>query len=147
MDYDSPPKPATGPPRRRPRRPRWYASRVLEYVKNHWVAALLIVMFASSQVLTWQKADQIDHNSKQIDQQQQIFNDATCRIRDSANDQLDAIEKLRSATQAAISTAAAPGGAATPAAASADFGQLSQDVSNIKIEPVTVPPDVVCDGQ
>lgn len=111
---------------------------MLAYLRNHWIAALLIVMFASSQIFTLQKSEQIDQNTKTGKEQQVVFNKATCAIRDSANEQLAAIEKLRAATDAALDVAAA--------SSAVDFRKLSQDVSNISIEPVTVPPDVVCDN-
>ena len=117
---------------------------MLAYLRNHWVAALLIVMFVSSQIFTFQKSEQIDNNTQANKQQQAVFNKATCTIRDSANEQLAAIEKLRSATDAALDVASTS--TARPAAR-VDFRKLSQDVSNISIEPVTVPPDVVCDAQ
>ena len=116
---------------------------MLAYLRNHWIAALLIVMFASSQIFTLQKSEQIDQNTKTGKEQQIVFNQATCAIRDSANEQLAAIEKLRAATDAALDVAAAS--SAKPDA-SVDFSKLSQDVSNINIEPVTVPPDVVCNN-
>jgi len=114
---------------------------MLRYVRDHWVAALLIVMFAFSIVFTWQKSDQIDQNTKSNAQQQVVFNQATCAIRDSANDQLAAIEKLRAATDAALDVAST---STQSPSGKVDFRRLSQDVSNIKIEPVTVPPDVIC---
>lgn len=116
---------------------------MLAYLRNHWIAVLLIVMFVSSQIFTFQKSEQIDSNTQLSKRQQVVFNKATCTIRDSANAQLAAIERLRAATDASLDVAAAS--SAKPASA-VDFRKLSQDVSNISIEPVTVPPDVVCDN-
>ena len=116
---------------------------MLAYLRNHWIAALLIVMFASSQIFTLQKSEQIDQNTKTGKEQQVVFNQATCAIRDSANEQLAAIEKLRAATDAALDVAATA--TAKPASA-VDFRKLSRDISNISIEPVTVPPDVACNN-
>ena len=113
---------------------------MLAYLRNHWIAALLSVMFASSQIFTLQKSEQIDQNTKTGKEQQIVFNKATCAIRDSANEQLAAIEKLRAATDAALDVASS---SAQPGART-DFRKLSQDVSNIAIKPVEVPPDIVC---
>ena len=113
---------------------------MLRYVRQHWVAILLIVMFATATVFNFQQSSQVERNSQDNADQQIVFNNATCRLRDATNEQLAAIEKLRAATDAALdvaSSSAQPG-------AHTDFRKLSQDVSNIAIKPVEVPPDIVC---
>lgn len=117
---------------------------MLRYVREHWVAILLIVMFATATVFNFQQSGQVERNSQENDGRiGRAVNDATCRLRDATNEQLAAIEKLRAATGAALDVAvmssAQPG-------ASTDFRKLSQDVSNISIKPVEVPPDIVCDA-
>ena len=115
---------------------------MLRYVREHWVAILLIVMFATATVFNFQQSSQVERNSQENADQQIVFNDATCRLRDATNEQLAAIEKLRAATDAALDVAAT---SAQPGART-DFRKLSQDVSNISIKPVEVPPDIVCDA-
>lgn len=116
---------------------------MLRYVRQHWVAILLVVMFATATVFNFQQSSQVERNSQDSADQQIVFNDATCRLRDATNEQLAAIEKLRAATDAALDVAAT-----SPAQPDArtDFRKLSQDVSNIAIKPVEVPPDIVCDA-
>ena len=109
---------------------------MLRYVREHWVAILLIVMFATATVFNFQQSGQVERNSQENADQQIVFNDATCRLRDATNEQLAAIEKLRAALD--VATSSAQPGART------DFRKLSQDVSNIAIKPVEVPPDIVC---
>ena len=116
---------------------------MLRYVREHWVAILLIVMFATATVFNFQQSGQVERNSQENADQQIVFNDATCRLRDATNEQLAAIEKLRAATDAALDVAAMS--SAQPGAHT-DFRKLSQDVSNISIKPVEVPPDIVCDS-
>lgn len=110
---------------------------MLRYVREHWVAILLIVMFATATVFNFQQSGQVERNSQENADQQIVFNDATCRLRDATNEQLAAIEKLRAALDVAATSSAQPG-------ARTDFRKLSQDVSNIAIKPVEVPPDIVC---
>lgn len=115
---------------------------MLRYVRQHWVAILLIVMFATATVFNFQQSSQVERNSQDNADQQIVFNNATCRLRDATNEQLAAIEKLRAATDAALDVAAS---SARPGART-DFRKLSQDVSNIAIKPVEVPPDIVCNA-
>ena len=138
MDYDSP---VVTRAEDQAHWTRWRRNAVIGYV-------VLLLGFVAGGVVqantignVKQASEQIDQNTKTNQRQQVVFNQATCAIRDSANKQLAAIEKLRAATDAALDVASA---STQSDFGRVDFRSLSRDVSNIKIEPVTVPPDVVC---
>lgn len=116
---------------------------MLRHVRDHWVAILLVVMFATATIFNFDQSAQVERNRQDTQDQQIVFNNATCALRDATNDQLAAIEKLRAATDAALDVGLT---VAVKPSVQVDFKKLSQDVSNIAIEPVTVPPDVVCNS-